>query len=270
MSLIRACLAILALLIVSAPAMAWGPQGHRIVGDLAERQLTPAAHAEVQRLLAGEAEPTLAGVANWADEMRTADPDRFKKTSRWHYVNFPHGDCGFVPPRDCPDGNCVIAAINRNFLALADHSRPDAERRDALKFLVHFIGDVHQPLHAGYDDDRGGNDFQINIDGEGWNLHSIWDSMIIKKRGLDPVAYAQLLSKQSPLPSDPTRFSDRPAVDWAVESCKIVHDGNLYPAKHVLKDDYLNANRPLVEQRLRRAGSRLAAMINYALAPTAK
>jgi hypothetical protein len=256
----------LALLLASTgPAAAFGPLGHRIVGQLAQRQLTPAAAAQVRLLLAGEPEPTLAGVANWADQLRDSDPVLGKQTARWHYVNFPRGDCHYVPARDCPDGNCVVAAIQRQLLILSDRSRPNGERAEALKFLVHLVADVHQPLHAGYQDDRGGNNFQINYRGQGSNLHSVWDSTLLDDRGLDADTYVAALAKQSPLPPDATRRSDRPAADWAEESCRIVQQSDLYPSTHVLSDAYLDMHRPLAEQRLRQAAARLAGLINFAL-----
>ncbi len=257
-------------LLISPLALAWSANGHRIIGALAQERLSPTAQAEVSRLLAVEPVPTLAGVSTWADELRDTDEARAKLTSTWHYMNFPRGDCSFVPPRDCPDGKCVIAAINRQFLALADHSRPDAERREALKFLVHFVGDVHQPMHAGFADDRGGNDYQVNYQGKGYNLHSTWDRLILGTRKLEPADYAKLLDAQPALPRDPTRLSDRPAVDWALESCKIMSSADIYPASHVITDDYLLAHRPIEERRLREAGERLADMLNFALrAPVA-
>lgn len=268
MPFVRLILLFAALLAVPLQARAWGSQGHEIVGELAERQLRPAARAELARLLSGEPKPTLAGVSNWADEVRAAESGT-ARTSRWHFINFKDGDCAYVPARDCPDGDCVVAAINRNFLALADRRRPDNERRDALKFLVHFIGDVHQPLHASPLDDRGGNDFQVNYHGKGRNLHGVWDALILQRSALSAPEYTDLLVRQPPLSADPTRRSDRPAVDWAVESCRIVLNGNIYPRKHVVDDLYLDAHRALVEQRLRLAGGRLADMLNYALDPNA-
>ena len=261
---------LLSLLLLSCgpQAMAWGPQGHQTVAELADRQLRPAARAEVARLLAGEPSPSLAGVADWADEVRAGDSGA-KRTSQWHFVKF-EADCGYVPARDCPGGDCVIAAINRNFLALADRARPDGERRDALKFLVHFVGDVHQPLHASPMEDKGGNEFQISYEGEGSNLHQAWDRLILQHGARSPRDYADALDRRPPLAADPTRQSDRPAVDWAVESCRLVADAGIYPASHVITNDYLNAHRPLAEQRLRQAGGRLADMLNFALAPTAR
>src|SRR5688500_7907700 len=130
-----------ALLLLAPSAWAWSALGHRLVGALAERHLTPSAEAQVRVLLAREPDPTLAGVAYWADALRDNDPARFKQTSRWHYVNYPKGQCEYVAARDCPDGNCVIGAIERQRVILADDKQSREARRDALKFLVHLIGD---------------------------------------------------------------------------------------------------------------------------------
>ena len=244
-------------------AFAWSRDGHAIVGLLAERQLRPAARVEVARLLAGEPDPTLAGVASWADDLRETEASG--KSGPLHYVNFKGGDCRYVPVRDCPDGKCVIAAINQNFLVLSDITRPDSERRDALKFLVHFVGDVHQPLHSTPRRDKGGGDFQVSYRGRGSNLHQAWDRLIRERKQATPVDYATRLATQPALAPDATRLSDLPALDWALESCRIVRDGNLYPSSHVIDDAYLDRNAPLAEQRLRLAGNRLADMINRAL-----
>ncbi|OGT56019.1 MAG: hypothetical protein A3E01_01970 [Gammaproteobacteria bacterium RIFCSPHIGHO2_12_FULL_63_22] len=260
----RKLIATVLILSFATQALAWSRDGHAIVGTLAERQLQPAARAEVARLLAGEPDPTLAGVAAWADDVRAAEGPG--KSAPLHYINFKGGDCSYVPVRDCPDGNCVIAAINRYFLILSDRTRPDAERRDALKFLVHFVGDVHQPLHSTPRDDKGGGDFQVNYQGKGSNLHKVWDRLILERKKSTPADYANALANQPVLADDATRRSDRPAVDWAVESCRIVRDGKLYPLKHVMDDAYLDHNAPLAEQRLRRAGNRLADLVNQALA----
>ena len=278
----RSALIALCFLLAPLQTLAWGKEGHEIIGNLAQRQINAKAQVEVARLLAGERVPTLAGVASWADELRESDPELAKKTGRWHYVNFKSGDtCDYGPARDCADGNCVIAAINKNFTILSDSKRSVRERNEALKFLVHFVGDVHQPFHASYHDDKGGNEFQINYQGKawqrlskpkpgdyvpsGWNIHSVWDSMIIESKTRDAGAYADVLWKRPALPFDATKRSDRPAVDWAVESCRIMKQENPYPKTHVIKDDYLEKYRPLQEQRLREAAARLAAMINFAL-----
>ena len=256
--------------LLAGDVLAWSAEGHRIVGHIAEARLTPAARAEVDRLLAGEADPTLAGIAAWADELRANDPERGKATAKWHYINF-QGRCEFQPALDCPGNDCVVGAINRQYLQLAQHERSDAERREALKFLVHFVGDVHQPLHSGPRDDAGGNRYQVNLHGKGSNLHRIWDGTILERRGLKSPAFATGLLAQAPLPADPTLHSPTPALDWALESCRLIEDGRVYPpeGQHVIDDAFLDARLPLAEQRLREAGARLAAMLNHALAPPA-
>lgn len=263
----RIFISLLFLLCFTPRALAWGREGHQIVAELAQRELSPAASEEVQRLLALEHASSLADIAAWAEDLREADPSFAKKTARWHFINFPRGDCSYSPPRDCPDGQCVVAAINRQFLLLADTRRPDAERLEALKFLVHFVGDVHQPLHAAFGDDRGGNDFQVSLDGQGSNLHQVWDVKIIEAHEPDYRAYADSLAKQGPLPFDATGRSDRPAVDWALESCRIASQESFYPSGHTISPAYLDQHRTLLEQQLRVAGNRLAVMLNFALAP---
>jgi hypothetical protein len=259
-------------------ARAWGDRAHRVVADLAQAQLRPAAAAEVSRLLAGEAVPSLPGISNWADTVREDGGKAGRRTRRWHYGDFHGADsrdgrpgCDYQPARDCPDGDCVVAAIDREFLALSDRRRPDAERAEALKYLVHLVADVHQPLHSSPVPDKGGLDFQVTWQGKGDNLHLLWDYGLIdremEREGVDEDGYVRALQARPALAPDPTRHSDRPVVDWADESCRVVRDGAVYPASHVLGDEYLDAHRAQMEERLRLAGSRLADMLNFALDP---
>lgn len=277
-------LAILLFALTFSPtALAWSALGHRLVGALAERHLSPAAEVQVHALLAGESDPTLAGVAVWADRLRDTDPQRFKQTSRWHYVNTPPGSCAYEPARDCPDGNCVIGAIQQQRAILADRSQPLAARRDALKFLVHFVGDAHQPMHANNRNDKGGNDFQISlrtdlqpeayarkryIDGVmGTNLHSIWDYYILGTAGLgsEGLTLRQYADRLDALPWPPmTERVTRPAA-WAGESCRLIDQRRLYPQKHTMDRSYLDKERPLAEQRVRQAAYRLAMLLNETL-----
>ncbi|MGH8076694.1 MAG: S1/P1 nuclease [Lysobacter sp.] len=278
--LLTAVLLPIALLLPAPSAMAWSALGHRLVGELAQRHLTPTANAQVAALLAGEPDPTLAGVATWADTLRASDPDRFKATSRWHYINTPPGTCRYEPQRDCADGECVIAAIEAQRRILADSRQPLEARRDALKFLVHFVGDIHQPMHANNHTDKGGNDFQISlrtgmqpeayarahyVDGVmGTNLHSIWDYYILGSRGLDLPQYAERLDA---LPWPPMTTPPSAPQSWAGESCRLVESRGLYPAEHKMDRSYLDAQRPLAEQRVRQAAYRLALLLNATLAP---
>jgi hypothetical protein len=242
-----------------------------VVAELAQAQLRPGARAEVDRLLAGEPEPSLSGVSDWADELREKGGEAGQRSKRWHYVDFRSPDCAYAAARDCPKGDCVVEAIDREFRRLADRKLPDAQRAEALKYLVHFVGDVHQPLHASPVPDKGGLQFQVSWKGEGDNLHKVWDARMLRAAldasRLDEASYVRSLQAQAPLPADPARRSDRPSVAWAQESCRVVREGALYPATHVLDDAYAVAHRALMEAQLRRAGSRLADLLNAALDP---
>lgn len=277
------------LLLIAPAALGWSALGHRLIGELAQRQLTPAARAQVDELLAGEPDPSLAGASTWADTLRDNDPVKGKKTARWHYVNFAPGECDYEPQRDCPNGDCVVGQIQAQRAILADRSQPVAVRREALKFLVHLVGDVHQPLHASNRKDKGGNDFQISlrtplapetyardryVDGVmGTNLHAVWDYYILGStdlgatglaaRGNQAGAYADRLGA---LPwQAPTAKETADPVAWAEESCRLIDSHKLYPAQHRMDNRYLDAQRPLAEQRVRQAAVRLASLLNATL-----
>ncbi len=245
-------LSVTALLVLQAPqAFAWGKEGHQVVAELAQSQLTPKARAEVDKLLATEPGATLSSIASWADEQRD------RSTAAWHYVNFPRGTCTYVPERDCKDGNCVVAAISRQ-LEILKSSAPAAERLTALKYLVHFVGDVHQPLHAGYADDKGGNTYQVRLGDRGTNLHSLWDSGLLRTMGDPAQLTASLLPESKAAPVDKLD----PKV-FAEESCKVVQADGFYPDRFV-DEAYQAKFTPVIRARLAAAGARLAAMLNKA------
>lgn len=249
------------LLLLAGPVGAWGPQGHRLVAALAWTELTPQARAEILLLLAGEPDPSLPGIANWADQLRAEDPDLGKRSAPWHYVNIAEEGCSYDPARDCPGGDCVVGAIDRQLAILADHEQPLAARRQALKFVVHFVGDVHQPLHAGYGRDKGGNTVQVNLGGDGSNLHRLWDSGLLNTAGLDDAHYLQRLQ------SLPLAVGlDATASDWAEASCAVVVQPGLYPASAKIDEAYVQRWRPVAEAQLLRGGARLATLLNQALA----
>lgn len=250
-----------ATLLCAPPALAWGALGHHIVARLAEAQLTPRVWAQAQRLLALRGAQHLSQVANWADDLRDVDPALFARTKRMHFVNFRSPDCIYHPPIECARGECAVAAIEKYSAILADRSNSDAERAEALAFLVHFVADVHQPLHAGYRPDHGGNDFQVRWHGQGTNLHRVWDSLMLDDAGLSAANFARKLESET----TPIAAGGTPA-QWAEESCRIDRDGGVYPTSRSIDGVYVARERPVAERRLRQAGARLAELLNRDLA----
>lgn len=258
------------LLAMSPAASAWGVGGHRLVGRLAEGELTPTARRAVQTLLRGEPDPTLAGVSSWADDVRANDPVLGKRSAPWHYVNIHSPACTFDAARDCAGGDCVVGAIRAQAAILADRSQSLQARREALKFVVHFVGDVHQPLHAGHRDDMGGNTVQIRMptpDGAevGSNLHVLWDSGLIKLTRLDESAYVARLRALPLAVALPRQALPVEAGPWAAASCAVTMRAGFYPSGPRLAPGYAREWTPIIDQQLRRAGTHLAFVLNAAL-----
>jgi hypothetical protein len=189
---------------------------------IAEQFLQPQTVRQVRELLAIENVTTLAEVSTWADEIRPQHPE----TAHWHFVNIPinpmAGDPkGYDLTRDCPRGDCVVAKIEEFERVLSDRQKPDRERLEALKYIVHFVGDVHQPLHASNDNDRGGNNVAVTFMGLPTNLHAVWDTGIIAPavRG-DERRYALQLVREI-TQAKRRRWSRGDPVAWANESYRI-------------------------------------------------
>jgi hypothetical protein len=250
----RLCGALLAFatLICATPARAFGNEGHEVIALVAQPLLTSAAQQRLASVFASEPGATLASIANWADQTRS------RSTAAWHYVNLPRsGDCVYVAARDCPDGNCVVAALRTQALRLASPATSPSDQLEALKYVIHFVGDVHQPLHAGFADDRGGNTYQLQAFGRGTNLHALWDTALLQDIDSDPLRLAATL-KARDAPTEPLAFA--PEV-WAAESCRIASRPDFYPSRKV-DAAYLATFEPIVASRLQLAGRRLAALLN--------
>lgn len=251
---------------------AWGAEGHQVVARIAMRQLSQQARQEIRKLL--KPNETLASVATWADQVRQARPE----TRRWHFVDIPLSETSYDPARDCartPFGDCIIqsltdsknllaspGALTRYKLALANEQESRQARYEALKFLTHFVGDLHQPLHCADNDDRGGNDVRVTFFGQPSNLHKVWDSDIIARAGgLNTTAnrVEALLRGRDLAPLRTGTF-----VAWAEEAHRLAqsHTYQNIPANKRLGQPYFQANRPVVDEQLLRAGVRLAAVLN--------
>ncbi len=244
-------------------AFAWGPLGHEVVAEIAARHLTPEAQALVEDLLDAPPADALRDAASWADDVRAQEG--LGITAPYHYVNFPRSSCSYTPARDCPGGRCIVSALERFTEQLRRDPDP-AARAVALKWVLHLTADVHQPLHAGRAEDRGGNDVQVRWQRDGTNLHALLDSGLIARRGVRPVPYATTLLTERPQPTrTATRWNRDAPRRWTEESCRLVP--GVYPKGARIDRAYADRTRELLEQRLLLAGLRLAALLNAAATP---
>ncbi|MEY2654756.1 MAG: hypothetical protein RLZZ524_1784 [Pseudomonadota bacterium] len=247
-------LAIGSLTFFGAPAAhAWGQTGHELIADLAQSRLSPAADAEVRRLLARVQAGRLAEVASWADEHRTA------MTASWHYVNLPPETCEYQPAAHCLHGRCAVEATNRQLAVLALDADDD-ERLQALRYVVHLVADLHQPLHAGQAADRGGNTYQIRWERQGSNLHALWDSGLIDARpgGTPALRRDVMAGRGRPAPGS------SPA-DWAEASCRIARTEGFYPAAHKVNARYAQRWDAVLVGQIDAAAWRLAEVLEDVL-----
>ncbi|HEX4585901.1 MAG TPA: S1/P1 nuclease [Burkholderiaceae bacterium] len=277
----------LGLALRSPTAVAWGPLGHRAIGAVADALLTPGARAEVARLLQDDRDrdgrpsgrTTLAEVSLWADEIRGTGLDR----PAWHYDNMRV--CGPVPPETdwCPRQQCATGQIGPLLAQLGDRTAPLAQRRDALKWIAHLVGDLHQPLHAA-DYAQGGNLVHVELAAlpgtSPWTLHAAWDVRLVasalhagSSQEPSESALRLLVARGRRLP--PT-LREAPVGQWLAESNRLAREVALdYPGfacgaapqeSVVLSVDYQRRAQRVIIGQLALAGARLATVLNRALA----
>lgn len=254
----------LCVLVQCSPLYAWDTSGHAIVAMLAEERLTPTAKAAVSDLLQGH---PLAEVASWADQVRN------QQTAPWHYVNIEIDETQYDPHRHCPDRQCVTEQVERFRAALADDSLDPMKRQKALKYLVHFVGDLHQPLHAGQNHDRGGNDVRVEFLGQTvnpftkkpWNLHQVWDNGLLNQYA--PSAKQAVVQVDQYLASqNEDELTTGTVIEWAMQSHDQARDHVYrFGTDKRLNEQYVKQVLPIIEAQLARAGVRLALLLNTAL-----
>jgi hypothetical protein len=256
---------------VPSPVFAWGKTGHRVVAAIAGPQLSGLARAHVQEILGGG--ESLDEAANWPDEMRS-DPAPFwqKTATPWHYVTLN----GIIYDHAPAEGD-ALEALNHYRDVLRDPRATLAEKQTALRFIVHLVGDLHQPLHVGKCCDRGGNEVKVKWFGRDLNLHSVWDSALVDEEQLSFTEMAAKLDRHTS-PQDVIDWWDINPRDWISESAQIREtiypSAPTKPAKPVkgkkrkgpalpeLSYGYVYKFTPIMERRLQQAGVRLAAYLN--------
>jgi hypothetical protein len=256
---------------------AWGAVGHKTIAFIAQDRLTPEAWKAVHEILGPSKD--LVSVCTWADTIAHVRPE----TAPWHYiqVNVRYEQNRYDLSGVCRDHQCVVDQIEKDEEVLRNRWTSHSEKRDALKFLVHFVGDVHQPLHCAEDNDRGGNEKWFRYYGSAkhpnrftWvNLHGFWDNLVEPRAKENPRRLATRL-EQSLTEDQITSWQDGTPKDWAYESFQIARD-NIYselPAGPLLKknrwgmdlpqDYYTDRMKKIVNERLLKAGLRLAGLLN--------
>ena len=258
-------IALLVLLCAPCSAFAWGTIGHRAVARIAENHLSAKAKREIAQLLGTE---TLPLVSTWPDEIRS-DP-QYASTGPWHYLNVTPGlDLAAFKAQlsatTAPAPTDAYSALQQMRNNLKDPSKTAAERLSALKFVVHLVGDVHQPLHVGHAEDRGGNSIQVSWRGRDTNLHSLWDSDLVEYPGFTysemAVAYDRATRAQI------KQWQNDDVATWLFESYQLCTPAYAAAAASP-KFDYrfYPAFAPAVEQQILKAGIRLAGVLNEAFA----
>jgi len=266
-------LVIAALALVPSPALAWGKTGHRVVAAIADTQLSGLARAHIREILGGA--ESLDEAANWPDEMRSAPGNFWQKIATpWHYVTLN----GILYDHAPPEGD-ALQALDHFKLVLQNPNASLADKQEALRFIVHLVGDLHQPLHVGKCCDKGGNDIKVTWFGKPTNLHAVWDSQLVDDEQLSFTELAAKLARHTS-DEDVVTWWDINPRDWISESAEVREQIYAYippPAKPKnvkkakkrapaplpdLSYDYVYKFTPVMERRLQQAGVRLAAYLN--------
>ena len=255
--------------VLPAQVLAFGGRFHVTAGLLAERELCPAARSAVADLGDGK---SLGEIGLWADTVRN-DP-AWQRAVPWHYINFPDlpPGAGLVEARAAidafqhiPEGD-VLTAIAHFTATLADHSRPHEQRSEALRFVVHFVVDVHQPVHVSRAADGGGTEVEVRIGDDVRSLHGFWDVTVFDRRGVAPERFAEEL--EASFETVPAARAHDPPAEWAAESLAlrpIVYSFAPAEGPAILDDAYRRMAKRIAEERLVLAAARLAATLNGAL-----
>jgi len=251
-------LSLATILLISIALISWGYVGHKTIATIAENHLTPEAKAGIKELLGDQ---SIADIASWADEVR--DKPEYKSTFQLHFINAPLGLSyeQFSDSIKAQGEHNVYSAILKYEGVIKSSVTTKEEKAEALKFIVHFVGDAHQPMHVSRKEDKGGNTIQVQFNGKGTNLHSLWDSGLINKQGLP---FDQMAKEyDNATPNEIKRWQSDPMIKWMWESYQL--STNLYAEiekNNVLDDDYYKQHIPIVQQRIEMAGIRLAGLLN--------
>ena len=243
--------------------LSWGQLGHRTIAAIAEKHLNAKAKQAVHDLIG---DSSLSDIANWADEIR--NKPEYKRTARWHYINLELGLSKAEFEKKVTEMNepNVYRAILDMEQKLSNTGSSRDEKAEALRFIVHFVGDLHQPMHVSRAEDQGGNKIQVNYGNKGTNLHALWDSRLLEHEGLSDATLTDKIDVASP--KQIAEWQKEPIIDWMWESYQI--SSQLYKeaeemSNRTITDTYYQSHINILEDRLEKAGIRLAGLLNQLL-----
>lgn len=244
---------------------AWGPKGHAIIGNAAVSQLTPSTRVRLMEILGVTSADTLAQAVDeacfWPDTVR--DSPQWSWSAPLHFVNIPRAGDRYDRQRDCPDGMCVTEGILKYAAELGRPGLDRERRRHAFAWLCHLVGDLHQPLHAGFRDDRGGNRVAIVYRDESSNLHRFWDSLLVKDR-LDSASDIAAAIEQTAGSLPGTGWNPAAVAEWTAESHALAAT-RAYPPGPVISEEFADSSWTIIQQQWRQAAGRLALVLNAVL-----
>ena len=247
--------------LISLNAFGWGQKGHDTVAALAEKHLTPTAAAVVDSLLDGRS-PVY--YANWLDNASHTPEYAYSKT--WHYKNIDANETFETAHRN-KKGD-IVTALDEQITLLADPSKSKEEKALALKMVIHFLGDMHQPMHMGHYSDLGGNKWEVRYFGQEKNLHGVWDTQLVESA--HKWSYTEWVDQIDRVPDGyMQRVASGSPADWAKETyeiCKDVYKNT--PQGYTISYDYIAEMTPIIENQFLKAGYRLADVLNSLFDPT--
>lgn len=249
-------------LLIALPVYPWGHKGHKIVGQIAQQNLTEKAWKKVKTILKPRSSvaKTLARAAIWPG--RTGR--KFREMNSFHFVDFTTEETTYDRERNCLHRNCIVEALRWYRRVMVDQKAPSNIRRIALRFVAHLVGDIHQPLHAGHRKDRGGNQIYVEYRGAEVKLHKLWDTSLIEEEQESSAEIAGRLNK-GVSPDDRWVWQGGTVVHWAEESLRLARShAYKIPETGAITDEYISRVLPVIRRRLAQGGIRLAWVLNEA------
>ena len=232
----------------------WGATGHRVVGEIANDYLNGKAKRAIKKLLKRE---SLAFTSTFADDIKS--DKRYNEFYTWHYINMPM-DANYEDSKKNPEGD-LVTGINYCIEIIKDDKSTDDDKAFYLKLLIHFIGDLHQPMHVGLEEDRGGNDFKVQWFYKDTNLHRVWDSEMIEDYDM---SYSEIAENADFLTKAQIKYTQKGSIiDWVNETHALTRQvyENVKPDEN-LRYSYSYDNFKTVRSQLQIAGIRLAKVLN--------